>query len=411
MQSVKVTIAGIYWDSQIYSGELLLFDAEGAVHRIDWRGVIYSIADKNPSVQTALRVAFSDSDLFYNQKVRKILCDPQIETPIKDQLAQLANLSLQAARRDWDQNWKLEDTPFDFLLTDTDVYYNYIFAAGNSGLYSTPRIGAGADRPFGKKKYKYHDAAILQIKASDHFTAIAAAAGTDGLFEFAFKRSELNVLGTDRRLASRPCSSCDWAFQSVMGWTVESAFLASFKQEKDFSTKKTSRIFDRIVDMREIFQDPLLGEPSGGIAWGCREKMYRVTSQGIEVSNYSHMPPRKSKTKPAQQSDANQFSRQGTFELDFDASTVIATGTAPFGTVLEFEDRLVVVRSDGEIEIIKGEPVHWRVFPRSEHYSNQLHIIYNDRIEIVSFVHDYFVDQSSKLAGFRRGSNDFVVEE
>ena len=40
MQPVKLTIEGVYWDSQIYSGEMLLFDADGAVHRIDWRGLL-----------------------------------------------------------------------------------------------------------------------------------------------------------------------------------------------------------------------------------------------------------------------------------------------------------------------------------------------------------------------------------
>jgi len=412
MQPVKLTIEGVYWDSQIYSGEMLLFDADGAVHRIDWRGVVDSIADKNSSVQTAIRVAFSDSDLFYNQKVRKILCDPQIEGPIKAQLFQLAGLSLQAARRDWDENWKIEDTPFDFLPTDTDVYYNHIFAAGNSGLFSAPRSGVGTGRPFGKKTQKHHDAKILQVKASDHFTAVAAAAGDDGLFEFAFKRSESNVLDNERRLAGRPCSSCDWAFQSVMGWTVQNAFLASFRQEKDPSSKRFARVFDRIVDTQEIFQDSLFEqEESKGFVWGCREKMYRITSSGLEVTNYAHMPAKKSKAKAGGWHDTAQFAQHGRVSLDFDPASVIATGTAPFGTVLEFDDRLVVIRSDGQFEVMMGEPVHWRVFPRSEHYSNQLHIIYDDRIEIVSFVHDYFVDQTSKLAGFRRGSNDFVVEE
>ncbi|WP_443114466.1 hypothetical protein [Herbaspirillum seropedicae] len=407
---MKLTVEGIYWDSQIYSGELLLFDADGAIHRIDWRGVVDSIADKNPSVQTAIRVAFSDSDLFYNQKVRKILCDPQIELPIKSQLAQLAGLSLHAARRDWDQNWRIEETPFDFLPTDTEVYYNNIFAAGNAGLFSTPRSATSAGRMFAKKTQKHHDAKILQVKASDHFTAVAAAAGEDGLFEFAFKRSESNVLDSERRLATRPCSSCDWAFQSVMGWTVQNAFLASFRQEKDPTSKRLSRIFDRIVDTREIFQDSLAGEYLGqSYVWGCREKMYRITMNGLEVTHYSHQPTKKSKSVPQYRS--HQFSQHGTLPITLDSSTIVATGTAPFGTVLELDDRLIIIRSDGLLEEIIGEPVHWRIFPRSEHYSNQIHIIYDDRMEIISFVHDYFVDQTSKLAGFRRGSNDFVGED
>ena len=411
MQPVKLTIEGVYWDSQIYSGELLIFDADGAVHRIDWRNVIDSMAGKHEPVQTALRVAFSDSDLFYNQKVRKILCDPQIESPIKVQLKQLALLDLAVGRRDWKDSWRIENTPFDFLPTDTEVYYNHIFAGGNSGLYSAPRSGVGTGRPFGNKLYKHHDASIFQVKASDHFTAVAAAAGDDGLFEFAFKRSEDSVLDGERRLASRSCSSCDWAFQSVIGWTVENAFLASFRQEKEPNSRKVSRTFDRIVEGREIFQQSLFSENHGGMTWGCREKMYRISEDGIEVANYAHLPPRKSKLSPNSQSNSHQFSQQGKFKLDFDAKAVIATGTAPFGTVLEFEDRLLVIRSDGAVEELLGEPVHWRVFPRSEHYSNQLHVIYDDHLEIISFVHDYFVDQAMKLSGFRRGSNDFVVED
>lgn len=93
MQPVKIVIEGGYWDSQIYSGELILLDANGALHKIDWRQAVDSIASQNGTVQTALRVAFSDSDLFYNPKVRKILTDPQIAAPIKGQLAENATLS------------------------------------------------------------------------------------------------------------------------------------------------------------------------------------------------------------------------------------------------------------------------------------------------------------------------------
>lgn len=409
MRPVKLTIGGVYWDSQIYSGELLLFDADGAIHRVEWRDVIDGIAEKNAAVQTAIRVAFSDSDLFYNQKVRKILCDPHIEGPIKHQLSSLSDLSMAVSRQDWREHWKTESTPFNFLPTDTDVYYNHILAGGNEGLFSAPRSGVGSGRPFGKRTTKHHDAKILQVRASDRFTAVAAAAGDDGLLEFAFRRDEVDVLDKERRLAQRPCSSCDWAFQSVMGWTVGSAFLASFRQEKDPQTRRATRTFDRIVETAEMFQGLDFGGRSG-FTWGCREKIYRISESGVEVANYLPVPPRLKKGQIAPHSQ-KMFDTKGSFQLDFDATKAIATGTAPFGMVLEFDDRLVVLRSDGAVEQFPGEPVHWRVFPRSEHYSNQLHIIYDDRLEIVSFVHDYFVDQSAKLSGFRRGSNDFITED
>lgn len=410
MRSVKLTIEGEFWDSQIYSGELLLFDSEGGLHKIEWGAVIDDIAQRYESVQTAVRVAFSDSDLFYNQKVRKILFDPHIQQPIKNQLNDLAGLAMSVSRADWNRHWRTETSPFEFLLTDTEVYYNQIFAAGDQGLYSTPRTRAGSGRLFTKHPTKHHDARIFQVRASDSHTAIAAAAGDDGLFEFAFKRDESDALDNERQLARRSCSACDWAFQSVMGWTANSAFLASFRQDKNPQTKRPARIFERIVDSAEMFGEISPASTKSGFTWGSREKIYRISSQGVEVMNYQPSTPKiNKKTKQAPQE--GPFSHRGSVNLNFDATSAVATGTAPFGTVLEFDDRLVVLRSDGIVEEFPGEPVHWRVFPRSEHYSNQLHIIYDHHIDVVSFVHDYFVDQKSKLSGFSRGGKDMATEE
>lgn len=395
MQSVKLTISGSYWDSQIYSGELLLLDDQGAIHRVDWRSAIDAIAVKNQVVQTALRVAFSDSDLFYNEKVRKILRDPIIENPIKSQLNSLSQIELDVDAFHWRAFWRTDDTPFKFLPTDTDIYYNHLFAGGEAGLFSAPRTGLEKGKLFDEKVRKHHDAGVLQVKASDRYTAIATATGGDGLFEFAFKKDEKEILQNSRLVTGRPCSACDWAFQNLVGWTNNSAFIASFTEDKGKSKNKTERILDRIVDISEVFgdQDSEINESS--FSWGSRDKIYRVTNSGIEVSDHHPNNKKSSHTK--------NFEQIGHFEVGFKPDSVISTGTAPFGTVLEFDDHILVLRSDGIIEKFEDEPVHWRIFPRSEHYSNQLHIIYDERIEIISFVHDYFVDQQKKLNGFTRG--------
>jgi len=389
----------------------MLFDCEGALHRIDWSKVINDLATENPAVQTAIRVAFSDSDLFYNSKVRKVLFDPHIQSPIKLQLENLAELHVAVSRKTWHANWNTEDTPFDFLPTDTDVYYNHIFAGGDEGLYSTPRTAFKPGGFFKKQPFKHHDARMMQIRASDRFTAVAAAAGADGLFEFKFARDEADVLNEHKQLAKRPCSACDWAFQSVMGWTSDSAFLANFNQERDSRTNRVARSFDRLVEVQEMFGDRQdLKEKTQ--TWGCREKIYRISKSGLEVSNYSPAQLKRPKgtKKPLTYTFINRGST-GPIDGNYDFSSPIATGTAPFGTILEFDDRVVVLRSDGEIEEYIGEPVHWRVFPRSEHYSNQLHIIYDDKIVIISFVHDYFVDQVSKLYGFSRATGNVDLGE
>lgn len=395
MRSVKITIPGKFWDSQVYSGEIMLFTDTGSLHRFDWRSAIDSFADANKHVRTALRVAFVDGDLFYNEKVRKILLDPELARPIKSQLDILAgdNLILPLGGQ---SNATEVDSPFDFVPTDTEIYYNTLFASGDDGLFTFPRTSLG--RHTSKKRPdKHHDARILQIKASDRHTALAAAAGADGLMEFGFERIKEDVdLGQERRLAARPCSACEWSFQSVMGWSESAAFLANFKEERMQGTREKVRLFDRVIDFSEIFgNDQVQGK---SFSWGSREKLYRIGESGVSVAERLD----EGKRRAAGDVAPDPFKVVDIIDSDLDSDDVIATGTAPFGTVVELSDRLVVMRSDGAVDEFNGELVHWRIFPRSSHYSNQLHLIYESHIEIVSFVHDYFVDQVDKKFGFSK---------
>jgi len=65
------------------------------------------------------------------------------------------------------------------------------------------------------------------------------------------------------------------------------------------------------------------------------------------------------------------------------------------------DESLLVVDSLGQSHIIEGEPVNWRVFPKSINYINHLHIIYEDYMDIYIFTHDYFVNQKEKKLGIR----------
>lgn len=401
MRPVKLFLRGEFWDSQIYSGELILFGADGALHRLNWAAVVDQLASQHSSIQTALRVAFSDGDLFYTQKVQRILRDPAIESVIKKQLVDLASLSISADRSVWGQHWRTGDTPFNFLPTDTDVYYNRLFAAGDDGLFSAPR---GTQSSTFRK---HHDGRVLQVKASDQNTAVAAAGGVDGLFEFAYESQNEKVLDRRRRVANIPCSAFDWAFQSIVGWNDESLFFASYREDRDPHSKKKVRTFDQLIRQEQILASQDLVTHGPTRFWGSHEKLFCVSSEGLEVLNYT--PP--SSGPRAEKSGVRQrarFSRRGKLAVEFDLNDVISTGTAPFGAVLEFADRVVVLRSDGGVDVFDGEAVHWRVFPRSEHYNNQLHIIYEDSLLIVSFLHDYFLEQTTKLMGFARGSNDYA---
>lgn len=82
---------------------------------------------------------------------------------------------------------------------------------------------------------------------------------------------------------------------------------------------------------------------------------------------------------------------------------ILVAEVTDFGIIIETSRRLYVLQSNGELILINPteEVVKWRVYPRSIQYTNQLHVIYNDRMEILSFNDDYFENQEKKLFGYR----------
>lgn len=396
MRSVKLKLLGKFWDSQIYSGELILFDDAGSTLWLDWASALDEIAQQFPEVQTGMRVAFADSDLFYNNKVRKILFDPQIKAPILTQLESLASRDYEVSI---ERSAVKKDSPFDFLPVDTEIYYHTVFAGGESGLFSARR--SQFSERWGEDAERHHEGRVFQIKASDRFTSLATAMGDDGLFEFEVSpQGNEDILSGETNLSPRPCSACDWAFQSVVGWTADSSFFVNYFSTSKAGASRPDRTFDRVVDGNHFFG----GQPTSGVIWGAREKLYNLTAAGIDVADYVPKQRRKKAVSDTFHPEAGgpSYDSRGKIDTAVSVDAFVSAATAPFGNVIELDDEIVVVRSDGEIERFPGEAVHWRIFPRSTHYSNQLHIVYDEYLLVVSFVHDYFVDQDSKLAGFTR---------
>ncbi len=406
LNPIQLRIEGNYWDSQIYSDELILFGADGDLSRINWSVAIDKLTAQHVGLQTAVKLAFTESNWLYTEMGQTMIADSEIKKVLIAQLKKLSSLSLEiSAHPAWQEVQTRESSPFKDLPTDTDIYNSQIYAASESGLHMAHKSTI-AGKP---KLTKLHDGELLQIRASDGFQALAASAGKDGLIEFKlsaqtdefFKKTKKY---THTLLSSTPCSACEWAYQSVVAWGYDSAFLASFNEVKDPSSNKIIRQAGNIYKIFDIFNKLKNNAISDTnfYSWGAHEKMYCANGTKVQVSNY------KNKTKKYNLNQASldsPFTYQNEFDLGFDASEIVATATASFGTLIELDRKIIVLATNGETYLFQGEATHWRIFNRSKNYNNQLHIIYEDHILVISFVHDYFVDQSNKLQGFSKSSS------
>lgn len=402
MQAVSLTIPGEFWDSQIYSGKLYLFGADHSMHVYNWARAVESVVSRYPSLQTAIRIAFLDGQILYSDAGRMLAGDPELRHVIQKQLATLASTSdLQVSFDEAVGKFlKIKDNPFPYPHADSEIYYHRMYVGLKQGLFhaSTSSLEGGQ----GNDVEKRWDSAVFSVKASHNYTTLACAAGDEGLREFSAVDSADNATSSDPTIVSkRICTDCDWSYQSIFGSAPgASGFLASYKREK-ISDTKYIRIADRVVSSDEIFQ----GE---GVSWGCKDKIFNFKDGSLAVKKYD---PRLGTSEIVGVRDPKipeqQFLDRGTHNVSgpgvlTSVDDIVSTATAPFGSVVETHDGLQVIRSDNLFDFIPGEPVSWRVFPRSDNYGNQLHIIYDGHIEIRTYVHDYFVDQAKKWAGIVR---------
>jgi hypothetical protein len=385
MQAVKVIIPGSFWDSQIYSSYLHLFLDDGSIAILDWSNAINNLIQDNQSIAIALRVAFLDGNLLYERNTRYLLSNKEIKDVVDRQFKELLCKEFFEFKGINDIQFKAkhQDNPLPFPHADSEIYYSQIYVGVKSGLFSLKR----KDMKNRKSPKRHWDASVLNLAASINYTTLALATGSDGLYELPInsKTYEPDTKSEPIQLAENHCNSCGWSYQSIYGSSnTNSSFLASFEKQKklndSLNNAKTVRIFKGIISSEDLFT-------SKGFSWGAHDKIYQYHDSAIEVKSYNP--------------DKGKFNDLGTIPLSLSGGVVVSANVAPFGTVIECDNSLVIALSNGKSMTIEGEPVRWRVFPRSTNFTNQLHIIYDDRIEILSFVHDYFVNQKEKLAGIR----------
>ena len=159
-----------------------------------------------------------------------------------------------------------------------------------------------------------------------------------------------------------------------------------------------------------------------GLSWGAGDKICAINGNEVNVMRYAQENFTSPETETPQallvsdrtaspssivaKNDAeltrreSPFGSVGSIPLTEEAD-VIKAGLAYFGILLETPDQLLVFRSDNEVWSMAGPIVRWRTYPRVKNYENHLHIIVEDAVYIVAFLHDYWQPQEEKIAGIR----------
>lgn len=385
MQAIKITIPGQYYDSYIYSGDLMLWNVFGdRITKLKWESFCEWVLKSH--VQSEFRFvtlcALQSNDLLYDTKLKYLLDDPYIKQRLKENFERLEKTPINiASENDLTSLFGLKPQAnlLPFPHADVLYYHNKLFAGNSKGLFVASKMA--------RRNEKIWDGSALGLSGKNWSVAIAG--GADGLFESTI-RHKGNVISaiTPKLRHAEYTNSVRWMYQNIYGSGYDSGFFAKYTQQESSESKTNKKIMNRILK-DTISSEQIFGIDQAGYSWGVHDKMCQIQGTHLNVKQY----------RPNQ---GQIGSLQGVnLQVDTDFGDIVSADSAPFGYVIEYDEGLLVVTSDGEQHPIPGEPVNWRVFPNAQHYTNHLHVVYDDELVIYSFYNDYFVDQTKKNIGIR----------
>jgi len=417
MQPVKLTIEGKFWDTQVYMGFLYLFARDGSLVVIDWDRLINDLGHRTNQL-FATEAALRRSDHLYGPSARMFLNDPEVKAVVLNHFETLARTELYVDRFALER-FVVQHTvsPSPFPHADSVLYNSLLYTVGRSGVYCSPCETLRKGTPVGEGVRRWDGPASA---CSASYNTVALATGESGLFEMisgSAYRGELQIPKTEPRLiVEKHCTDCSWSFFNIFGTSRQSgSFLVQYKLNRDRRDRREPespeeleegewateleeamrpdvprRTFERVIEERELF-----GGDSNGYEIAYQNKLYRVLDRRISIV----------RANPYAKDVDKRLSTFGEVRIEHWKGSLVSAKAAVFGVVLEYDEALVVIGTGSddnpETHTVPGEPVSWRVFPRSANYRNHLHVIRDDALEVWSFNHDYFVDQNNKKMGTR----------
>lgn len=392
MKPIKITIKGSYLDCQIYRGRLYLWSFDGRLSVYNWNSIVDSLREDNAD-EIAFKFSFKDGHYLYKQSLRELFSDTDFKTLLIKKFQKIEPYKLTVSENKLSQFLIGEQkTPSGQLPIDTEIYNNILYYCVDDGLYKVAAHKPDGN-PVSSRPIKIWDARILSLKAN-RYPQIALSAGSEGLFELSIAKEDsiLNLRNVERRIhqvCERHSSFANYANLSIYSSSLSGHdYLALYNwQSNDFG--KPSRQYSDMIDSSDIFGDTL-----NDLSWGVDGKVFRANRSGFNVISFNNYE------------DHKRFTKQDDFKKNLTKGIIIGGASAFFGNIVEFENGLRAILTDGSVLDINQPVTRWRIYPRSYNYENQLHVLLDDEMRIYAFNHDYFISQTDKILGIEFRDDD-----
>ncbi len=344
---LKLRIPGKYWDSHLttwYEGtgtlELVLIGTDGSIIHVPWEKLLQSLpvpAELRPLMEQALSPSGFHHMTFPVQHFQG-----WVEANLAEIENHLKDVSL-------DTNLFAKD-PNLFPFPHADVDFGATtFIGTSSGLYQA----TGCSPWGGPPVIKLSDVPTLAFTRS-RGGEVFFAAGDEGLYKLEYTATHVErvVRASDvQQVSTRPCNEC-------VGSLSTSLVVASTNGKDVF-----------VTDNGKYERNPFEGK-EGAFHWA-------AGTTGMALYSYD-----KERVQTLCLKTDDTFRNLGERLVPwFEDYKFVSAQAGNFGSVIELEDQVLVLRGEGQLLKFPGEVTRVRL------YEGQLHLIYADHIEIVFFPH------------------------
>lgn len=364
-----------------------MWTQDGAIAIVNWDGLIEAL-EVGDRLRLALECAFRRSEYLYDQRFQIMFRDAEIRQVIEHKFEDLSKVPIDVPLNLLERfTVSKVDTPFPFPHSDTATYAGTLYAGGTEGV----EFANLYENHIQQTGDKLTDIPALSIAAGS--ARLAISAGSEGVHQtdiYPTPTRRLSKVLQQHSTLVRWVQICLFSSSIVAGGYFAD-FVTRRRKRDDPEDTPRERVLRELLPANELFGRDTQTHSSRGFVWGSDDRLCFATDTYVEVVRFF---PRRRRNE--------RFEKVGRIESAFEVKgRIIAGDSGVFGFVIEYENGLAVIDSTLNRRWMPGEPVNWRVFPRSRYYTNQLHIVREDHVSVLSFNDDYFVDQKSKLSGIQ----------
>lgn len=380
-----IKIGGNFFDSFIYSGKLYLLTLDKKIKCLHWDRFINSIIEENKDYAVGLHMSFLDSSALYRidgKFLTLLSSDKDIGEAFYKKILASLNFKFESIEEIntkyqclYNKTIDLETLPADML-----IYQKNIFLCSESGLtriHFKNRFPSNLSNRFWSEIIKVSNKPFVQISSASYGYLLLSSL-SDGVYQYPlWDYGEGQEL---RKILPYHCSYVTRDYNDFLsGSYVDKAYLIKRKVEfageydrTEEERRKRKVSIERRIPLNEWFS------VENGFFFSQNYLVYCIANGHIYSSN----------KKAVLANDRNRQDSIRHYEVSLPNKPVLEARVEVFGVVIEYDDCMIILFADGhkkEILFNGRKLTSWRTFPESKNYLNQLHLIFENEIEIHSF--------------------------